>query len=186
MTPENRPAPHHKCALATGKAEAARLDLLDQIVGPATRQLQLNLGIRPGWRVADIGCRNGPVAAWAAGQVAPMGRVSAVDVSREQLQEAKRKATAFGVRNISFHAASAYKMDLPARTLELVHSRFLLCHLTNPLAALREMPNLLKPGGVLVCEDFNPSSIRTELPARAYRRLFEISRTLDAQLGVDS
>jgi len=48
------------------------------------------------------------------------------------------------------------------------------------------MRNLLKPGGVLVCEDFNASSIRTEPPTQPYRRLIEISRALDAQQCLES
>ena len=48
------------------------------------------------------------------------------------------------------------------------------------------MRNLLKPGGVLVCEDLNASSIRTEPPTQVYCRLIEISRALDAQQGLDS
>ena len=41
--------------LATGKAAIGRLQLLDEIFGPAKREFLMTIGLRGGWRVADIG-----------------------------------------------------------------------------------------------------------------------------------
>jgi ubiquinone/menaquinone biosynthesis C-methylase UbiE len=172
--------------LATGDAAVVRLRLLDEIFGPGTREFLRTVGLRRGWRVADIGCGIGLVALWIAEQVGGNGWVSAVDVSSEQLRVAKRNAAMWGLKNISFHEASAYETSLPRASFDLVCCRFLMCHLQHPLDAIREMGTLLKSGGVLTCEDCNDSSIVTDPPTRAYSRLVEISRALDAKRGLDS
>jgi SAM-dependent methyltransferase len=172
--------------LATGDAAVVRLRLLDEIFGPGTREFLKTTGLHSGWRVADIGCGIGLVALWIAEQVGGNGWVSAVDVSSEQLQVAKSNAAMAGLKNISFHQGSAYETGLPRASFDLVCSRFLMCHLQRPLEALKEMGALLKKGGVLTCEDCDDSSIVTEPPTRAYTRLVEISRAVDAKRGVDS
>jgi SAM-dependent methyltransferase len=172
--------------LATGDAAAVRLRLLDEIFGPGTREFLTTGGISRGWRVADIGCGIGLVALWIAEQVGPDGWVSAVDVSSEQLRVAERNAAEAGLKNISFHQASAYETSLPRDSFDLVCCRFLMCHLQHSLDALKEMGALLKKGGVLACEDCNDSSIVTDPPTRAYARLVEISRAVDAKRGLDS
>src|SRR5262249_1881051 len=55
--------------------------------------------------------------------------------------------------NVSFVQASATDTGLTRESFDLVYSRFLLIHLTEPDHALREMYDLLKPEGILVCED---------------------------------
>ena len=172
--------------LATGDTAIIRLRLLDEIFGPATREFLTTIGLRRGWRVADIGCGIGLVALWIAEQVGRNGWVSAVDVSGDQLRVAKRNAAVAGLKNLSFHQASAYETGLPRGSFDLVCSRFLMCHLQQPVDALKEMGALLKRGCVLSCEDCDDSSIATDPPTRAYTRLVEISRAVDAKRGLDS
>jgi SAM-dependent methyltransferase len=121
-----------------------------------------------------------------AESVGPSGSVCAVDRSPEQLRLAANRASAARLTNVVFHQASAYETGLARGSFDLVYSRFLLCHVPDPLRAVREMSALLKPGGVLVCEDFDANGIVAEPPARAYTRLVEISQALDAHLGIDS
>lgn len=173
-------------ALATGDAAATRLELLDQIFGPASRTLLERAGLASGWRVAEIGCGIGLVTLWMAESVGPAGSVCAVDMSPEQLRLAADRAAAARLTNVVFQQASAYETGLPRGSFDLVYSRFLLCHVPDPLKAVREMSALLKPGGVLVCEDFDANSIAADPPAVSYTRLVEISQAVDAHLGVDS
>jgi len=179
-------SPGEEYMLATGDAAVVRLRLLDEIFGPGTREFLTTIGIRPGWRVTDIGCGVGLVALWIAEQVGENGWVFAVDVSAGQLRVAEHNAATAGLKNISFHQASAYETGLPRDLFDLVCSRFLMCHLQRPVDALREMGALLKKGGILTCEDCDDSTIVTEPPTRAYTRLVEISRAVDAKWDVDS
>jgi SAM-dependent methyltransferase/GNAT superfamily N-acetyltransferase len=172
--------------LATGEAAAIRLRLIDEIFGLDSRALLTAAGLRPGLRVAEIGCGSGLVASWMAGMVAPDGSVCAVDSGAGQLRVAREHAESEGIRNISFHERTATETGLARESFDLVYSRFLMCHLTKPAAALREMRALLRDGGMLICEDFDVSSVLTAPPSRAYERLVEIGRHLDVSGGVDS
>jgi SAM-dependent methyltransferase len=172
--------------LATGSAAATRLDLLDQIFGPASRELLTRVSLSSASRVADIGCDTGHMALWMAEQMPARGTVAAVDISSEQLAIASEQARAAGLHNISFHQAPAGETQLPRGSFDLVYSRFLMCHLTQPAIALREMWGLLKLGGALVCEDFEMSAVGTRPPTGPYARLIEISCAIDRQRGVDS
>ena len=59
--------------LATGEAAASRLEMLEEIFGPHSRQLLEKAGLAKGLRVADIGCGTGLVSLWIATQVGAEG-----------------------------------------------------------------------------------------------------------------
>jgi len=172
--------------LATGNDAADRLRLLHKIFGSSSRKLLKAAGISPGMRIAEIGCGSGLNAIWLARTVGATGSVTAVDSSDEQLQLARKNAASAGLKNVFFCHADAYHTGLPRGAFDLVYSRFLLCHLAKPRQALSEMCSLLKPGGILACEDHDDGGIFTEPPTRAYQRLVEISRTLNQSRGLDS
>jgi ubiquinone/menaquinone biosynthesis C-methylase UbiE len=172
--------------LKTGEQAVPRLDLLDRIFGPGTRDLLKTAGLAPGMRVVEVGCGTGQTALWTATEVGPHGSVVAVDASSAQLQVAASSAEKAGLNNIAFHEAKAYDLGLPDQSFDMVYSRFLLCHLKDPAQALKEMKSLLKPGGVLVSEDHDDGGIFTEPPTQAYRRLVEISDTVNRAQGLDS
>ena len=67
--------------LGSGDEELARLELQGQLLGPATRMIFAEAGIRPGMRVLDLGCGAGDVAFVAADLVGPSGSVVGVDRS---------------------------------------------------------------------------------------------------------
>jgi SAM-dependent methyltransferase len=158
------PAGKGRYVLATGGAAAYRLGLLHALYGPGTRQLLLDAGARPGLHAADIGCGIGTVTALLAELVGPAGHVTGIDASRQQLdQAASRLADRAG--SVTFVEASATGTGLPPGRFDLIYCRFLLMHLTDPVSALREMARLLKPGGVLVCEDGDLTNAGSEPPS---------------------
>lgn len=178
--------PHKEYMFATGEEAAARLLLVNEIFGPGTQQVLRWAGLSPGMRVAEIGCGSGLITLSMAGIVGTEGSVTAVDRSREQLQVAEQNAAAAGVKNIQFRQADAYDTGLPRASFNLVCSRLLMCHLTEPVRAMKEMRALLKPQGVMVCEDHDFGGIFTEPPTRAYRRLVEIRDAVNRARGLDS
>ena len=160
-------------ALATGEAAAYRLRLLHNLYGPGTRQVLKNAGLQRGMRVADLGCGVGLVTKLLAQLVGPQGLAIGVDFSSEQLAVARRQ-NASSARNTCFVQASAADTDLPGETFDLIYCRFLLIHLPDPDQALREMLRLLKPGGVVVCEDgdLTTSGSQPESALGAFARLW--------------
>jgi ubiquinone/menaquinone biosynthesis C-methylase UbiE len=172
--------------LATGTVAADRLMLLNDIFGPGTEEVLQVAGLAQGIRVAEIGCGAGHTALWIARFVGSSGSVNAVDLSPEQLLMAEQNARAAGLTNISFHEAGAYQPGLPRDSFDLVFSRFLMCHLTEPVKALGEMRRMLKPGGILVCEDHDDGGIFTEPPTNTYKRLVEISEAVNRAHGLNT
>ena len=75
---------------------------------------------------------------------------------------------------------------MPRDSFDVVYSRFLFCHPAEPAKALSEMRSLLKPSGILVCEDHDHGGIFTEPPTRAYKRFVEISDAVNRSRGLDS
>lgn len=160
--------------------------LLNEIFGLGTEEVLQGAGLAQGMHVAEIGCGAGLTALWMARFVGSSGSVTAVDSNPDQLLMAEQNAKVAGLTNVSFHEAGAYQTGLPQDSFDLVFSRFLMCHLSEPVKALREMRRMLKPGGILVCEDHDDGGIFTEPPTNAYKRLVEISETVNRSLGLDS
>src|SRR5262249_26941672 len=138
--------------LATGEAAAYRLRILHGVYGPGTRRVLLESGLRRGMLVADLGCGVGTVTELLAELVGPSGRVVGIDSSGAQLAQARNRLKGDGT-NTRFVEASATDTGLPPGSFDLVYCRFLLIHLPEPDRALHEMFALLKPNGILVCED---------------------------------
>src|SRR5262249_44720056 len=106
MTPVHLRRHTGKYALATGEAAAYRLAILHELYGPGTRRLLLEAGLRPGMRVAELGCGVGMVTALLADLVGPTGSVVGVDSSGAQLAQARERLNTEGA-HISFVEASA-------------------------------------------------------------------------------
>jgi SAM-dependent methyltransferase len=172
--------------LATGEAALSRLEMLEKIFGPQSRELLGRAGLAKGMRVADIGCGAGLVSLWIASQIGTSGSIVGIDASSEQLRVAEKNAAAAGLSNASFHEGTAYETNLARGQFDLVYSRFLMCHVSEPAKAIREMSGLLKPEGILVCEDHDDGGIFSEPPTRAYKRLVEISEAVNRARGLDS
>jgi SAM-dependent methyltransferase len=87
-------------------------------------------------------------------------------------------------RNIRFVEASATATGLPPESFDLVYCRFLLIHLPEPERALAEMHSLLKPGGILVCEDGDLTSAGSEPPS-ALNAFADLWGRLGPKRGLD-
>jgi len=108
--------------------------------------------LKPGMTVLDVGCGPGSITVDMARMVAP-GRVIAVDCDQGVLAQAQALASAQGVDNIEFVVMDAYALDLPDDSVDLAHAHQLLQHLADPVAALREMARVVRPGGLVAARD---------------------------------
>jgi SAM-dependent methyltransferase len=170
-------------ALATGKAAAYRLGLLHRLYGPGTRRVLLEAGLQPGMRVADLGCGVGLVTALLADLIGPRGHAVGIDASPAQLAQARTLLHPGGT-NIRFFEASATDTGLPPASFDLVYCRFLLIHLPEPERALGQMRALLRPNGILVCEDGDLTSAGSEPPS-ALGAFADLWGRLGPRRGVD-
>src|SRR6185436_17123810 len=94
-------------SLATGEAAAHRLRILHQIYGPGTQAVLQAAGLKRGMRVADIGCGVGMVTLGLSELVGRGGRVTGIDMSAAQLEQARAHMDPAKHSNISLVRASA-------------------------------------------------------------------------------
>ncbi len=106
--------------------------------------------LRPEMAIADIGAGTGFLAAGLAPLVK---RVYVVDGSAEMLDVARENLSAFD--NIEFHKADGASLPFPDESLDAVFANMYLHHMVDPLAAIREMVRILRPGGRLVITDMD-------------------------------
>jgi ubiquinone/menaquinone biosynthesis C-methylase UbiE len=163
MTKESN-SRHGEYSLATGEAAVRRLSALHRVYSPVGRRVLLQAGLTPGMHVADLGCGIGAVTRMLADMVGPAGSVTGIDANAAQLEQAAHLCQKEGFSNVSFRETDACVTGLPRESFDLVYCRFLLLHLPDPAACLREMRDLLKPGGLLVVEDGDLASATSHPP----------------------
>lgn len=108
------------------------------------------LGVRAGWRVADVGAGAGDVAVALAEIVGRDGRVYAVD-SDPQARDATALAASACTQVVAI-TQRAEDLRLP-EAVDLAFCRFLLLHVVDPLAVLTRMGEAVRPGGWVVAQE---------------------------------
>jgi len=104
--------------------------------------------LRAGMRLIDRGCGPGSITIDLARIVAP-GEVVGIDRRQASLSDARTFARERGVANVAFEVANVYQLPFPDRSFDAAFACALLQHLAAPLAALKEIHRVLKPGGVI-------------------------------------
>jgi ubiquinone/menaquinone biosynthesis C-methylase UbiE len=106
--------------------------------------------LRPEMVVGDVGSGTGFMAAGLAPLVK---RVYAFDGAPAMLEVAQKNLAQFG--NILYEPADGLNLPLPDDSLDAVFANMYLHHCPDPLAAIREMVRILRPGGRLVITDMD-------------------------------
>jgi 2-polyprenyl-3-methyl-5-hydroxy-6-metoxy-1,4-benzoquinol methylase len=104
-----------------------------------------SIGVKPGWRVLEIGAGGGSIARHMAGMVGPSGYVLAGDLSTRFLADMPPQVE---VRQMDIRSA-----ELEAGAFDFVHCRGLLVHMPDPSAVLRKMAAALRMEGILLVEE---------------------------------
>jgi SAM-dependent methyltransferase len=108
--------------------------------------------LRPGLSVLDVGSGPGTITADLAERVAP-GRVTALETSERVLQLTRDEVAARGCTTVGFVVGDVLALDFPADCFDVVHAHQVLQHIADPVAALREMVRVCRPGGVVAARD---------------------------------
>jgi len=104
--------------------------------------------LRPGMKLLDCGCGPGSITIGLAKLTAP-GTAVGVDNDPGEIGRAQKVATEQGVNNVQFKTGNVYELPFADGAFDACFSNALLDHLSDPIAALREMRRVLKVGGVL-------------------------------------
>ena len=99
-------------------------------------------------RVLVAGCGTGHDALWLASNIAG-SNVLGVDLSLTSLAYARRMADRLGVRNVAFRHGDILRLGTLTERFDCIASTGVLHHMREPLAGLRAIAKLLRPGGVM-------------------------------------
>src|SRR5215468_1115394 len=133
-------------------AEHDRLVRQAAQIAPITERFFREAGIGPGQRVLDLGSGVGDVAMLVARIVGPSGEVVAVERDRNSIAKASARVTEAGFRNVSFNESNVNEI-LDEKPFDAAVGRFILMYLPDPVATLRSVSKLVRPGGVIVFQE---------------------------------
>ncbi|MGU7782706.1 methyltransferase domain-containing protein [Burkholderia sp. PU8-34] len=109
------------------------------------------MGLRPGMRIADVGCGTGDDLGKLVRQVAPGGSAMGFDLSEAMLDESRRRFAA--VPALTFRNAPATALGVAANTFDAIRADRVLIHVPTPENALMEMIRVTRPGGRIVVSE---------------------------------
>ena len=107
--------------------------------------------LAPDTSLLDVGCGPGSITVDLAARVAP-GRVRGVELVPEPLEQATAAAAERGV-TVEFAVDDAYALSEPDDSWDVVHAHQVLQHVSDPVAVLREMRRVARPGGLVAVRD---------------------------------
>lgn len=115
----------------------------------SARQIIQHLALEPGMKALDFGCGPGRLTIPAAKQVGPTGEVTAFDIQEGMLQQVQAKAQAEHLDNIQFVQGEAGAGKLRRNHYDRALLVTVLGEIPDQKAALAELFDSLKPGGIL-------------------------------------
>ena len=124
-------------------------------------------GIRPGMRIADVGSGTGFFAIPAAAIVGPKGRVYAVDLSPEMLEDLQAKLARTPQRSLEAVRSTEDRIPLPDGSVDFVFMACVLHELDGP-GTLLEARRILRRGGRLGVVDWKKEDMEFG-PPKAHR-----------------
>jgi SAM-dependent methyltransferase len=117
-----------------------------------------------GATLLDVGCGPGTITADLAGRVS---HVTALEVTADALDIARAEIGRRGLTTVDFAVGDVHALDFPDDSFDVVHAHQVLQHVGDPVAALREMRRVTRPGGVVAVRDSDYAAFTwyPELPA---------------------
>jgi ubiquinone/menaquinone biosynthesis C-methylase UbiE len=109
--------------------------------------------LEEGEAVLDLGSGSGTDVFFAAVQVGTTGRVTGMDMTREQLDKAERLRTAAGFEQVKFTEGRIEDLPLPDAGFDVVISNGVINLVPDKRRVFAEAARVLRPGGRLVAAD---------------------------------
>lgn len=120
-----------------------KLTQFNAFAGPELRQLITSLGLKPGMHVLDAGCGTGDALEWLRAEVGGEGSVTGIDLAAAHTTAARKAAPADSL----VVQADLLRPPLAGDSLDLIWSVNTVNHLHDPVAGVRTLAGLLRPGG---------------------------------------
>lgn len=126
-----------------------------------------------GQSLLDVGCGPGSITVDLARRVAP-GRVVGLDVAESIVDVARQAVQDASLTNVKIETGSVYELDFEDATFDVVFAHQVLQHLTDPVAALREMRRVTVRGGLVAVRDVDYATFAWHPPHPKLTRWLEL------------
>lgn len=166
--------------------EMRRLQKQAALWQPTTRRFLEDVGIMAGMKVLDVGAGAGDVTLLLAEKVGPGGQVIAVDSNPAILDIAWRRVEAAAFMNVSFVHGDITGMEF-AVDFDAIVGRFILQHLSDPVAVLARLARSLRSEGSIGFQELDQTRVSySQPPATLYDQAFFWIREAVSRAGIDS
>jgi SAM-dependent methyltransferase len=156
--------PEKVYVLGHSNPEIERLQKQSLFLEAFTRRCLQDAGIKPGLKVLDAGCGAGDVSLILAEMVGPTGQVVGVDFNPKVLETARVRAEMAGLTNLTFIQGDIQgdiQEIIPDTDFDALAGRLILFHLKDKIGALKMLINHVRPGGLVVFQDYDLTVIKT-------------------------
>ena len=120
---------------------------------PAHKTLK-EVGLKEGMNFADIGCGNGYFTFPASGITGPKGRVFALDISPEMLEEINTRVKEENKTNIEVINTEENNLKITKESVDLAFSCNVVHEAKDLDLFLKEVERILRPGGRIAIIDW--------------------------------
>ena len=141
-------------------------------------------GIRPGMRVADIGCGPGKTSRALLDLVQPGGEVVGIDIAPQRVEFAREKYRTPGLR---FEHRNAIKPLDDLGGFDFVWVRFLLeYHRNRSFQIVENLTRITKPGGIMCLIDLDHNCLNHfGLKERLFKAMREVTALVEHTANFD-
>jgi phosphatidylethanolamine/phosphatidyl-N-methylethanolamine N-methyltransferase len=113
---------------------------------PGRMQAIQRMGIKSGDHVLEVGVGTGINAALYPRDCA----VTGIDLSAPMLEKARERVARKGVRNVRLVEMDAADMKFADSTFDIVYAPYLISVVPDPIAVVKEMRRVCRPGGRII------------------------------------
>ena len=104
------------------------------------------MGIKPGDRILEVGVGTGINCSLYPSDCA----ITGIDLSEPMLEKAHERVQRKGLSNIRLLAMDAADLKFPDNSFDIVYAPYVISVVPDPVAVVREMRRVCRPGGRLV------------------------------------
>ena len=183
--------PSSSYVLGHTDSEHERLIHQARYLAPYTERFLRDAGIGPGQRVLDLGSGVGDVAMLVAKIVGPSGEVVGVERDPQAIAVARARVKEAGLQNVSFTQTDASQIH-DSKLFDAAVGRYILMFLPDPVAVLRSLTKLVRPGGVVAFHEVSWApglALTAHLPlwSATYKLIHQTVRAsgANAEMGPD-